>query len=76
MPMVDISEQSAATYISYQLKLIKIRAEVANLNHCAVPFLNPRRRQLVLIRLYTIHSSEHRIKHKVHIWHDRNRAKS
>ena len=24
--------------ISYQLKLIKMRAELANLNHCAVPF--------------------------------------
>ena len=25
---------------SYQLKLIKMRAELANLNHCAVPFLS------------------------------------
>ena len=24
----------------YQLKLIKIRTEVANLNHCVVPFLS------------------------------------
>ena len=26
--------------ISYQLKLIKMHAELANLNHCAVPFLS------------------------------------
>ena len=26
--------------ISYQLKLIKMRAELANLNHCAVQFLS------------------------------------
>ena len=26
--------------ISYQLKLIKVRAELANLNNCAVPFLS------------------------------------
>ena len=25
--------------LSYQLKLIKVRAKLANLNHCAVPFL-------------------------------------
>ena len=28
------------TITSYQIKLIKMRAELANLNHCAVPFLN------------------------------------
>ena len=27
-------------YISYQLKLIKMHAELAYLNHCAVPFLS------------------------------------
>ena len=27
-------------YIQYQLKLIKMRAELANLNDCAVPFLS------------------------------------
>ena len=26
--------------VSYQLKLIKMRAELANLNYCAVPFLS------------------------------------
>ena len=26
--------------MSYQLKLIKMRTELANLNHCAVPFLS------------------------------------
>ena len=26
--------------ISYQLKLIKVRAKLTNLNHCAVPFLS------------------------------------
>ena len=25
---------------SYQLKLIKMRAELSNLNHCAIPFLS------------------------------------
>ena len=30
----------AAIVISYQLKLIKMRANLANLNDCAVPFLN------------------------------------
>ena len=29
-----------ALLISYQLQLIKMRAEVASLNHCAVPFLS------------------------------------
>ena len=28
------------TIWSYQLKLMKMRAELANLNHCAVPFLS------------------------------------
>ena len=30
---------SAILLIKYQRKLIKMRAELANLNHCAVPFL-------------------------------------
>ena len=30
-----------------------MRAELANLNHCAVPFFKPRRRQLVLVLLYS-----------------------
>ena len=40
--------------ILYQLKLIKMRAELANLNDCAVPFFKPRRRQLVLVLPYII----------------------
>ena len=34
---------------SYQLKLIKMRAELANLNHCAIPFLS---RAAVNLSLY------------------------
>ena len=33
-----------------------MRAELANLNHCAVPIFKPRRRQLELARLYIITS--------------------
>ena len=39
---------------SYQLKLEKVRGELVNLNHCAVPHFKPRRRQLVLVLLYLI----------------------
>ena len=35
--------------MSYQLELIKMRAEFVNLNHCAVPFL---RRAAVNLRWY------------------------
>ena len=30
-----------------------MHAELASLNHCAVPFIKPRRRQLVLVLHYT-----------------------
>ena len=37
----DVIISSVNIYvISYQLKLTKMRAELANLNHCAVPFLS------------------------------------
>ena len=36
--------------ISYQLKLIKMRAKLANLNTCTL--FKPRRRQTVLVLLY------------------------
>ena len=39
--------------MSYQLKLIKMSAELANINHCALPFFKPHRRQLELVRHYT-----------------------
>ena len=41
--------------LSYQLKLIKMRAELASLNHCAVPFFKPRHRQLVMVLLYNVY---------------------
>ena len=37
--------------ISYQLKLTKMRANLANLNDCAVPLFKPRRRRIVLVPL-------------------------
>ena len=43
--------------LSYQLTLIKMRAKLACLNHCTVPFFKPRRRQLVLVLLYNIYTS-------------------
>ena len=45
--------------IWHQYKLIKMRAELASLNHCAVPFFKPRHRQLVLVLL--LYLSEQRI---------------
>ena len=43
---------SPTEIISYQLKLIKMRAELANLNHCALHLLNRCRCQLVLVLYY------------------------
>ena len=33
-------EKTVKVVLSYQFKLIIMRAEIANLNHCAVPFLS------------------------------------
>ena len=49
----DVMSRSDLSFviISYQLKLTKMRAELANLNHCVVPFLNCAA-ELVLVLLY------------------------
>ena len=47
---------AAQSVRSYQLKLIKMRAELANLNDCAPcsALLKPRRCQLELVRYYVL----------------------
>ena len=42
-------QENNTALISYQLKLIKMRPELASLHYCAVPFFKRRRRQLVLV---------------------------
>ena len=46
--------------ISYQLKLIKLRAKLANLNHCAVPFLSRAIANLCWYS-YTVYSRAHKL---------------
>ena len=38
--MCNVSVRVLVFVLSYQLKLIKIRAKLTILNHCAVPFLS------------------------------------
>ena len=40
-------------YSRTNLKLKKMRTELANPNHCAAPFFKPRRHQIELVRYYT-----------------------
>ena len=40
LPSVEIVHPDSNIILSYQLKLIKMLAELANLNNCAVPFLS------------------------------------
>ena len=42
---------------SRQLKMKKMSAKLAGLNHCAVPSFKPRLRQLMLALLYIVYSS-------------------
>ena len=39
----------------YKHRLVKMRAQLASLNHCAGTLFKPRQRQLVLVLLYTVY---------------------
>ena len=56
-----LSLQKHVLYLYLQSNIIptqinKMRAKLAIINNCAVPFVKPRRRQLVLVLLYNIHT--------------------